>query len=272
MRQHNTSLTSFFKSVFLHRSLIMQMTKREVVGRYRGSAFGLLWSFFNPLIMLTVYTFIFGVVFQARWGLENESRLDFAIILFAGLTIFNLFGENISKAPMLVLSNVSYVKKVVFPIEILPLISFLSAFFHLMVSLSVLMALVIAIHGVPSWTVILLIPVLIPYSILIISASFVLAAIGVFIRDVGHMIGHLVMILMFTSPVFFSAERFPEKIKFLLMLNPLAVFLESAREVLIFGILPDFQSLGIYLVISLILLKLSYWFFQKTRNGFSDVL
>ena len=124
-------------SVWRNRSLIVAMVKREVVGRYRGSIMGLAWSFFSPLLMLMIYTFVFSVVFKARWGVGGEeSKTDFAIILFVGMIVHGLFAECVNRAPALILSNVNYVKKVIFPLEILPWVAFGSALFHTAISVA----------------------------------------------------------------------------------------------------------------------------------------
>jgi len=137
MQKFPTSPKAMFESLWLNRSLIKVLVIREVAGRYRGSILGIFWSFFNPVFMLAVYTFVFSVVFKARWGLVNESRAEFSLILFAGLLIFNLFAECLNRAPSLILANTNYVKKVVFPLEILPWVAFGAALFHALVSLTV---------------------------------------------------------------------------------------------------------------------------------------
>ena len=137
MRDFSASPRELGASLWRNRSLIVASVKREVLGRYRGSVMGILWSFFNPLFMLAVYTFVFSVVFQARWGGGTGSKTEFALVLFAGLMMFTLFAECTNRAPSLILSNVNYVKKVVFPLEILPAVALLSAMFHMLISLGV---------------------------------------------------------------------------------------------------------------------------------------
>src|SRR3546814_10175635 len=134
MRSFSSTPKEMILSLYRHHGLIGVLIEREVVGRYRGSFMGILWSFFNPLFMLAVYTFVFSVVFKARWNVESDSKPEFALVLFAGLIVFNLFGETINRAASLVINNPNYVKKVVFPLEILPVITLLSALFHGMIS------------------------------------------------------------------------------------------------------------------------------------------
>src|SRR5262245_17193693 len=139
-RTHPTGVIELFASQWRNRHLIIQLTKRDVMGRYRGSVMGLAWSFFNPLVMLAVYTFVFSVVFKARWGVGGEDKINFAIVLFAGLIVYGLFAECINRAPSLILANANYVKKVVFPLEILPSVALGTALFHAGISLVVLLA------------------------------------------------------------------------------------------------------------------------------------
>ena len=160
---HPSSPVDLAGSLLRNRSLIGNMTKRDVVGRYKGSILGLGWSFFNPILMLTVYTFVFSVVFKARWGLSNESKTDFAMVLFVGLIIHGLFSEVINRAPVIILSNVNFVKKVVFPLEILPVISLGAALFHSLVSLCVLLGAFTLLNGFLHWSALLMPLVILPF-------------------------------------------------------------------------------------------------------------
>lgn len=266
-----TSLTSLAKSLWRNRQLIVQMTKREVVGRYKGSAMGLAWSFFNPVFMLVVYTFVFSMIFKSRWG-GDDSRTLFAVVLFVGMIVLGLFSEVLNRAPSLILSNVNYVKKVVFPIEILPVIAMGAALFHSLISLGVLLVAFILFNGYLHWTVIFTPLVLLPLVIVTLGISWMLAAIGVFLRDVGQTIGIITTVLMFLSPVFYPVTAVPEKFRPFIMANPLTFIIEQAREVLIWGHLPNWIGLGIYTIAASIIAWAGYVLFQKTRKGFADVL
>ncbi len=272
MHKHSTSLFSLFHSIIQNKNLIWQMTKRNVIGKYRGSLFGLLWSFLNPLIMLAVYTFAFSVVFQAKWGIENESHLDFALILFASFSIFNLFGDLIKESPGLILANPNYVKKVIFPLEILPIISLLSVCFHTGVSLIIFFILFGVTHFFLPWTLIFLPVIIVPLLLLSLGISYFLASLGVYLRDIGHLIGHLVTILLFTSPVFFSMDKIPKSFQKFMILNPIAFLLEASRSVMIFGKPPNWTVIFIYFIVGFLSLFFGFWWFQKTRKGFADVL
>ncbi|MHB8978797.1 MAG: ABC transporter permease [Trichloromonadaceae bacterium] len=270
---HSVNPLNLFRSLSRNRQLLWQMTTREVVGRYRGSVLGLFWSFFNPIFMLAIYTFVFSVVFQAKWGQsQSESKTEFAVILFAGLIVFNLFSEVISRAPSLILGNVSYVKKVVFPLEILPVIAAGSALFHTVISVIVLLI----FHGFVSQTfplTILLLPVvLFPLVVLMLGITWFLASLGVFLRDVGQTVSILITALMFVSPLFFPTSALPEQLRTYLFLNPLSFIIEQTRGVLIWGALPDWQGLMWYLGGSGVIAWLGFVWFQKTRKGFADVL
>lgn len=268
------SLSELARSLWHNRNLITQMTKREVVGRYKGSILGLAWSFFNPIFMLTVYTFVFSMVFKSRWGGNggDESKTQFALVLFVGLIVQGLFAEVLSRAPLLILSNVNYVKKVVFPLEILPVISMGAALFHSLISLLVLFAAFILFNGYLHWTILFLPLVLFPFVVAIMGFSWMLASLGVFIRDVGQTIGIILTVLMFLSPVFYPVTAVPEKYRHWIMANPLTFIIEQARGVLIWGRMPDWAGLGTYLLAALAVVWAGFAWFQKTRKGFADVL
>jgi lipopolysaccharide transport system permease protein len=249
------------------------MTKREVIGRYQGSIMGLSWSFFRPMLMLTVYTFVFSVVFKARWDIGNEeSKVQFATVLFVGLIVHGLFAEIASAAPNLVVSNANYVKKVVFPLEILPIVSMGAALFHSAISLLVLLIALIIFNGFLHWTVLLTPIVLLPIVFASLGFAWGVASIGVFIRDVEQPIEILIMILLFISGVFFPINILPKAYGPWLMANPMAFIIEQAREVIIWGNLPDLYGLSIHVSISIFILWIGFIWFQKTRKGFADVL
>ncbi len=269
-----TSLMALTRSLWRNRQLIVQMTKREVVGRYKGSAIGLAWSFFNPVFMLTVYTFVFSEIFKIRWGGigADDSKTQFAVVLFVGMIVLGLFSEVLNRAPSLILSNVNYVKKVVFPIEILPVIAIGAALFHSLISLGVLLAAFALFNGYLHWTAIFTPLVLLPLIILTTGLAWILASLGVFLRDVGQTIGIVTTVLMFLSPVFYPVTAVPESFRPFIMANPLTFIIEQAREVLIWGHLPDWMGLGGYTLAATVIAWAGYAWFQKTKKGFADVL
>jgi lipopolysaccharide transport system permease protein len=262
-----------FTSLWHNRQLIIQMTRREIAIRYRGSWIGLAWSFVNPALMLLVYTFVFSVVFKARWGIDpNESRVDFAIILFAGMIVFGLFGDMLNRAPGLIISNINYVKKVVFPLEILPWVSLGSMLFHSIISLIVLLLTQLFIKGNLPWTLVFFPLVLAPLILASLGIAWFLASIGVFVRDIGHITGVITTVLMFTSAVFYPIENLPEAYQPWLRLNPLVLIITESRKVLVFGNQPDWLVLGLTLILGFMIASGGFWWFQKTRKGFADVI
>lgn len=234
---------------------------------------GLAWSFFNPLLMLLVYTFVFTSIFHSRWaGNAGTGKASFAIVLFIGMIVFAIFSDNINRAPSLILSNTNYVKRVVFPLEILPVVGMGASIFHAFVSLLVWLMAYIVLVGAPHLTVIFLPLVILPFVIGILGISWFLASVGVFMRDVSQTVGILTTAMMFLSPVFYSVNNLAPKFKPLVMANPATFIIEQARSVLVWGHLPDWSGLVIYSVISMIFAWAGFWWFQKTRNGFADVL
>lgn len=272
MTRYSIAPHAVLSSLWRHRGLLMGLIRREVIGRYQGSALGLLWSLFNPMLMLAVYTFFFSVVFQARWLGGSNSKAEFALILFAGLLVFNFFAECITRAPLLVVGNVNYVKKIVFPLELLPVVVMGSAAFHLMVSLAVWLIFHLAFFGVPHWTVLLFPLVLLPMFVLTLGVSWILASLGVFLRDVTQVVAALVPLLMFMSPVFYPVKSLPAAYQPLVHLSPVTLAVEQAREVLYWGTVPVWLSWGVYMAVSCLTAWLGYAWFQKTRKGFADVL
>ena len=266
------SPTEMIRSVSRSIDLINQMIRREITGRYRGSIFGLAWTFFNPLLMLTVYTFVFSTVFKARWNMGGESKAEFALALFIGMIIHGVIAESLNKSPHLVLSNVSYVKKVVFPLEILPTVLMGSTLFHALVSLVVWSAFYIFIHHSFNLTAVFLPLIIVPLILCSMGLSWFLASLGVFVRDVGQITGVVATLLLFLSPIFYPASILPEPYQSLIYLNPLTFVIEQARDVLMWGEYPDWQGLLLYFVVSLVIAWAGFAWFQKTRKGFADVL
>lgn len=269
----SSSPLAVVRSIGSHWSIILQMAKRDVVGRYKGSVMGLLWSFLNPLFMLTVYTFVFSVVFKARWSTGgDESRTQFAIILFVGMIVHGFLSEVVNKAPLIILGNTNYVKKVIFPLETLPVISLFAALFHTCISLCVLLMAFFIFNGYLHWTIVFLPVVFFPLIIFCLGISWILASLGVFLRDVSQTTVIITTVLMFLSPVFFPISALPEKYHIWIMLNPLTFIIEQARTVLIWGGMPNFIGLFLYSLGALVIAWMGFAFFQKTRKGFADVL
>ncbi|MBZ9557622.1 MULTISPECIES: ABC transporter permease [Modicisalibacter] len=269
----SVSLPAMLQRLWRYRNLTRQMIQRDVVGRYKGSVLGLAWSFFNPIIMLGVYTFVFTVVFEARWGMTPEGgQAHFALQLFAGLIVHSLFAEVLNRAPGLILANENYVKKVVFPLEILPLVPLGSALFHAMVSLVVLVLAQLAIdHDIPA-TLPLAPLVALPLCLLALGLGWMLASLGVFLRDIGQTMSLVTTMLLFLSPVFYPLSALPETFRPFILANPLTFIIEQMRRVVIAGQMPDWLGLTAYGLAALVVAWLGFAWFQKTRKGFADVL
>lgn len=272
MQSYPTSPLEIFRSSWRNRRLISALTKREVVGRYQGSLFGLLWSLFNPILTLAVYTFVFSVVFKARWSGGSDSKAEFALVLFAGLLVFNLFSENINRAPSLILSNANYVKKVIFPLEILPIISLGAALFHTVISLIVWLVFYSIFIALPPLTILLTPIALIPIVLISLGAGWLLSSLGVFFRDVSQIIGICTTALLFMSPVFYPVSALPVEYQKFLYYNPLTPSIEFIRDVMIKGTTPNPRDFALYFMGSLAFALISFAWFQKTRKGFADVL
>ncbi len=273
MQNFSASPREMVASLWRNKGLIRNLIHREVVGRYKGSMLGIFWSLATPIFMLAVYTFVFSVVFKARWGAGgSDSKTEFALVLFAGLMIFNLFSECISRAPGLILANVNYVKKVVFPLEVLPWVSMGSALFHFAVSLGVWLVAYLVLFGVPHWHVVLLPLVVLPLVLFVMGLSWALASLGVYLRDVGQIIGLVITVLMFLTPIFYPASALPEAYQPLMFFNPLTLPIEMARDMLYWGKVPQLGTLAIYTAGAGAFAMLGFAWFQKTRKGFADVI
>lgn len=274
LQRPDTTLPAVFLCLKQHFQLVLQMVRREIASRYRGSFLGLLWSFVTPLLMLAIYTFVFGVVFKVRLaqaeGIGN--KFEFALLLFAGLIVFNLFSECLSRAPTLILNNTNYVKRIIFPLEILPWVTLGAGLFHAGISYGVLFIFLMAAGQSLSWTVLLLPIILLPFIFFTLGLTWFLASVGVFVRDIGQFIGLVLTMLLFMSPIFYPASALPESVREYLFLNPLTFIIEQSRAVILFGRLPDWSGLTIYYAISLLVAWSGFLWFQKTRKGFADVL
>lgn len=256
-----------------YRDLIRQLTWREVVGRYKGSFVGLGWSFIQPLLMLCVYTFVFSVIFNARWGVEaDEGKAAFGLALFMGLITFNLFSEVANAAPSLVLANANYVKKVVFPLEVLVLVRFLSVLTNAVFSLAVLLVGILAVHHFIPRTALLLPLVWLPIMMFSLGLGYFLASFGVFVRDVGATISILTTMLLFLSPIFYPISAVPDQFRIFCRINPIAIFVEDARRVMLWGLMPDWPWFISGLGLSILVWIFGFVWFMKSKKAFADVM
>lgn len=261
-----------YRALLHNLALVTQMAKRDVVGRYRGSFAGLLWSFFNPLLMLGVYTFVFGEIFKSRWGVQSSGNLEFSVVLFAGLNINSLLSECANRAPSLIVENTNFVKKVVFPLETLAWSVLGSALFHLAVSTLVLLIFAFLLLGALPWTIVLFPVVIAAFIPFIAGLVWLLSSLGVFLRDLKQAIGVVTSLLMFLAPIFYPKELIPPRYRDLLYLNPLTVIVDASRDVLVWGRPPNWFALGLYALVSCLFAWGTFSWFQRTRRGFADVL
>jgi len=261
-----------YRALVRHFALIVQMSKRDVAKRYRGSFVGLFWSFFNPLLMLFIYTFVFGVIFKARWNAQVTGHFQYAIVLFAGLNISTMFSECANKATTLIEENTSYVKRVVFPLETLSWSTLGSALFHLLISTIALLALSLIVNGGIPWTV-LLFPVVVACFIpFVVATVWFLASLGVFFRDIKQLVSIITTALMFLAPILYPKEMIPPQYQLLLYMNPLTIIAEASQNVLLWGRPPNWIHLAVYAAVSAVFAWVSFIWFQQTRKGFADVL
>lgn len=267
------SLLAMLRSLWVNRRLTARLARRDIAARYRGSFGGLLWAVAQPLLMLAVYTFVFSVVFQARWGEGlTQSRSEFAIVLFAGLLVHALVAETWNVAPALVLANANYVKKVVFPLEVLPVIALAVALFQCLIGVLVLLAAMLVLQGSVPATAPLIIFTLVPLLLLTLGGAWVLAALGVYVRDTAQVTQIFTTILLFVSPVFFPISAIPENLRWALRCNPLSFLMGQARDALVWGNAPDWGGLLAFTAGTFLFAWMGYAFFQASRRGFADVL
>lgn len=262
-----------FLSVITNRHLIWQLVVREIQAKYKGSILGLVWSFANPLFMLAVYTFLFSGVFQVKRGsVPSVGHIEYAVTLFVGLIVHSLATECINRAPTLIVANTNFVKKVLFPLELLPLVVVGSALYNAAIASIVLGAAQVVFFKKMAPTAILFPFVLIPFIIFLLGLLWLISALGVFIRDIVQMTSIVSTLLLFGSPIFYHRSALPADLQHLLLANPLTVIVEASRAVLVTGDLPNWLSLSIYTVLAFCFFCFGYWFFSRTRKGFADVL
>jgi lipopolysaccharide transport system permease protein len=254
------------------RSLVGQLVRREILARYRGSMGGVAWSLVTPVLMLGIYTYVFSVVFRVRWGDMAVSRVDFAVLLFSGLLVYNVFAECALTAPRLVTDNPNYVKKVVFPLEFLSIVAAASAVFHFLVGFAVLIGFCLVVYGTLHWTVALVPLAILPAVFLALGASWLFSSLGVFLQDLRHFVALLTTALLFLSPIFYPLGAVPEEFRPFVRANPLSLSIEHMRDAAIFGRVPNATEWAANLAFGLLFAAAAYWWFQRTRHEFADLV
>jgi lipopolysaccharide transport system permease protein len=254
-----------------NQGLVRELVRREFSGRYQGSFGGMAWSFAQPLFLLAVYTFAFGVVLKARWGFPGGTA-SYSLMLFAGLIVFNAFAECLGKAPMLIVANPNYVKKVVFPLEVLPWVMALTAIFHALIGITIWFAGYIVIVGAPKPGALLFPVLFVCFFPLLLGMGWLLSALGVIVRDIGQLTAMLTHALLFLTPIFYSVDAVPPMLQGALMLNPLTFVVEELRLVLFFGQIPAMTGLVVYFLLSSLFAWVSLLVFRRLRPSFADMV
>lgn len=252
-------------------SLIAELVKREFSGRYRGSSAGILWAFLQPLFLLAVYTLAFGVILQARWGGTGDS-VEFAFLLFSGLIVFNAFSECLNRAPTLIVGHPNFVKKVVFPLEILSWVVTITVLLHALIGTGIWLLGYLLLFGLPHPTFLLFPFVLLAFFPVLLGIGWLLSALGVILRDIGQITGLVSHILLFLTPIFYSIESAPSFLRPLFWINPLTFLVEQYRNILYFGRWPDLPGLLLYFMAAQAFAWLSLKFFRRLRPNFADLL
>lgn len=255
------------------RPLFFKLLRRDFAERYRGSYLGVAWSLLLPLLSLLVFTFFFGVIFKMRWAGRNEGSLgELALILFVGMALYSFLAECLGRAPGLIMTHSNYVKNVIFPLEMLPAVMVASGLLTLAATFVVILLLHLTLGSGWHWTVLLLPVVVLPLVLFVLGCSWFLASLGVYMRDIQHLIAPLVQLFMFLSPVFYPMAALPDPLRPWLQLNPLALVIEQTRGIILFGQPPAWGPYLLCLSASALVALLGAYWFARTRQGFADVL
>ncbi len=261
------------RSLVAHRTILRQLVRRDILSRYRKSALGMVWALLTPLLTFAVYAYVFSAILKVRFPSRiPDVEYNYGIILFSGLILHFFITEVLVRSPNLVIENANFVKKVVFPLEVLSVVAAGSALVMLGFNFVVLVLAVLVFEGSLPLSAVLVPVVWVPLVLIVLGLSWILASLGVFLRDVGHLIGIVSTILLFASPILFPVDSLPETLRMLIWLNPLSVPVEATRDLVLWGTQPDLQALAIYGLCAVIIAWLGAYWFQRTKRGFADVL
>jgi lipopolysaccharide transport system permease protein len=256
-----------------HREVIRAFVKRDFHATYRGTFLGPLWSVLSPLIMLALFTFVFGGIFHGRFTHNAaETPAQFALAMFIGLSLFNCFSQSVNSAPGLVLANTPYVKTLNFPLQVLSVAAVLQMVINMVIALALCLAIFYSMNGFLYWSALGLLPFCLCVGLFSLGCSWLLSALGVFIRDIPSIVGPITTVLMFLSSVFFSIESVPPRIRWFVELNPLALIIDQSRGCVMYGRWPDLSVLAVILALSLAIAVLGYAGFMRMKSAFSDVV
>lgn len=270
--RYSASPLALFGTVPDYASLLWQFARRDITGRYRGSMIGFGWAVLNPLLLLAIYTFVFSIVLQLRWDGPVADRVDFALVIYAGMIVHGFFAECLTRAPSLILDNRNLVKRVVFPLEVLPWTVLVVAAFHFAVGVILIAAVALAKSGTLPLSALSLPVIVLPLALAALGFVYAFSALGVYLRDLGQLVGFIAMMLLFMSPVFYPVSAVPPAWRWIIAINPIATFIEETRGALLFGVWPRSVPLAAMWCVGLATASLGFFWFQRTRKGFADVL
>ena len=271
-RIYSAGFFDIFRPLFTHFDLIFQLSRRGIQSRYRGSVLGMFWSLLTPLLMLLIYSFVFSIVFKAKWNHPGAEDANFGIILFSGMIIHALFSEPMVLSASSITGSAQYVKKVVFPLEVMAWSTIVVTSFQALISFVILIVFML-VTGMQIHATLLLFPVIVlPMLIFSVGVSWLLSSLTVFVRDIGQLVGILATVLLFISPVFYSIDRLPTHLQTIIYLNPISFIVDQMRSISIYGEMPDWIGLGYYSLVSLAVAWFGLIVFQRLRVGFADVL
>lgn len=267
------SPVAIWRNIARHKEVLFAFVRRDFHATHRGTYLGLAWTVVSPLIMLAVFTLVFGYIFRGRFNLViEESPLDYALALFVGLAFFNLISAALGGSPSLMASNSTYVKSVAFPLEIIPIAAILNMMIGLGISLGLCIVAYVVLHGTLHLSMIGLVPLIAATFLLALGIAWLFAALGVFVKDLSSIVPPISLVLMFVSSVFFPIGVLPEALRPLVRINPLATIIDEARASLLWGHWIDPWLTLAVLVGCLIVAVLGYAFFVRTKHAFADVL
>lgn len=267
----NSMALRMVHELYQNRWLVWELVRREFSGRHGGAARGLFWAFAQPLVLLGIYTLAFGALLKTRWGTDGDTA-SYAFMVFAGLIVFNLFTECLTAAPRLITGNPNYVKKVIFPLELLPWVTALTALANALVGVFVFAIGHLLLYASLKPTLLLFPLALAALLPVLLGVGWLLAALGVVLRDLDQMARLFSHALLFLTPVFYSLEIVPDGLRPLMLLNPLTFIVEQFRRVLIVGQTPDLAGLALYLLLATCFGATALWFFRRLRPSFADLL
>ena len=259
--------------IFRNGALLRQLVRRNIISKYQGSALGIFWNAVHPLMRLCIYTFVFSVVFKARWGTDTSATREFfAVNLFCGMTIYSIFSDAVNMSAVQITLNPNYVKKVVFPLPLLPLSQVISSFIQGLVWILLLFIGATVFCSSLSWTMLFLPLILLPLFLFTLGISYFLSSLTVYLRDTPYILGVILQVLFFATPIFYPVEQVPEKFRTVLQINPLTIMIEESRKVMLLSQTPDWKFFGISLAVGIVVFLLGFAWFNKTQKGFADVL